>query len=724
MKRIFIILTFLLFVTVSFKVPARGEKTLRITHGPYLQNVTGHSATIVFATNKLVVPGIFLNSGNGHFELVRNSTDGMINVGDNIHKIRLKDLQPGKTYEYKLYAKEILDLQPYSCTYGDSLVSEPFRFKTLNPGADEISFTVFNDIHDKAKMLNRFLDVNDIDHQDFYFLNGDIISYLQDVEQPYKSFLDVCVNRFASEKPFFYVRGNHETRGRYARRLKDYLDLPGDKFYYSMDTGPVHFIILDGGEDKPDSSKAYFGLAGYDQYRLEQLEWLKIEIKSESFRNAAFRVVLIHMPVIEKKDNWHGMAFLAKHYGPVLQEAGIDLMISGHTHKNAWIEPDQSGFGYPVMISSNLNFIEARADKEKIELKLKDVKGKVVNTCVVKSVDRKAFIPEAGNRSSWFSRALEYKGIVLQDDNWNIWGCSPIMDGEGKVHLFVARWPQKTGHQGWRTHSEIAHYVADDPEGPFRFSEVVLRGTGKDTWDKFAPHNPAIHKVGNQYALFYIANNGLKEHPANQKIGLLLSRSLYGPWKKAGKDGLILAPPTDRAYYNYKAGNGVVNPALLQKDGQFYLYFKSNDTRDGLDWKPKMGLAIADHIEGPYIPLKEPITKNEQIIEDGYAFEYNGKVYLVTTDNHGIIEYGGGLIWESEDGLNFGAPRQAFTLLKNYLGGEIPAIAVRTKGEAGDKFERPQILMIHGKPAYIYMPSGTNVNRGKGSACYVLKINL
>ncbi len=327
-------------------------------------------------------------------------------------------------------------------------------------------------------------------------------------------------------------------------------------------------------------------------------------------------------------------------------------------------------------------------------------------------------------QSSWFSYALEYKGIVVQDDAWNIWGCSPIMDDEGKVHLFMARWPEKTGHQGWKTHSEIVHYVADKPEGSYKFSEVVLQGSGESTWDKFAPHNPTIHKVGNLYALFYIANSGSKEHPSNQQIGLLLSESLYGPWKKAGNEGLVLSPPDDRSYYNYKAGNGVVNPALLQKDGKFYLYFKSNDTRKDHKWRPKMGLAIADNIEGPYRQMKDPITKNEQVIEDGYAFEYNNKVYLVTTDNHGMIEFGGGLIWESEDGLNFGEPKQAFTVLKKYLGGDIPAAAFRTKGEAGDKFERPQILMIDGKPAYIYMPSGTNISGGKGSAGYVLKIAL
>ncbi len=418
MKLSFQILAVVWTVSLSLTVQAHITEKLRITHGPYLQNVTNHAATIIFTTNKLVVPGVYLRPDQGDFKLVRNSTDGMIDIGDDIHKIRITGLQPGKTYEYKLFAKEIIQLQPYSCKYGDSLVSETFRFKMPVPGAREIRFTVFNDVHDKAAMLDRFLDGNDIEDQDFYLLNGDIISYLQDENQPYQSFLDVCVKRFATEKPFFYVRGNHETRGRYARQLKNYLDLPGDKFYYSLDEGPVHFTVLDGGEDKPDSSKEYFGLARYDSYRLEQLEWLKNEVKSERFKKAVFRVVVVHMPIIERKDNWHGMAFLAKYYGPVLQEAGIDLMISGHTHKNAWIEPDQSGFGYPVMISSNLNFIEAMANHEKIELKLKDIHGRVVREYTVKSVGKKAAVPPVENQNFRCSRPPRDNHLQLQPVNF------------------------------------------------------------------------------------------------------------------------------------------------------------------------------------------------------------------------------------------------------------------------------------------------------------------
>ena len=40
--------------------------------------------------------------------------------------------------------------------------------------------------------------------------------------------------------------------------------------------------------------------------------------------------------------------------------------------------------------------------------------------------------------TSWFSKALDFKGIAVQDNKWQIWGCSPIIGPEGKTHLFVS----------------------------------------------------------------------------------------------------------------------------------------------------------------------------------------------------------------------------------------------------------------------------------------------
>lgn len=377
--------SFVLLLLVALINPcfSQDNNKLAITHGPYLQNVTETSATIVFTTNKLVVPGVRLKTEDGSFQLVQNSHDGLIDVGDNIHKVQVDKLLPGHPIEYQLFACEIMEYRPYKSTYGDTIVSKSFTFKTLDTKKENVNFTVFCDIHDKAEKLSKYLDSNDINNQDYYFLNGDIMGHIEMEEQIFSSFIDTCVARFASEKPFIYARGNHETRGQFARELKNYLDLPNDKYYYSFTDGPVRFIVLDGGEDKPDTSKEYSGMADFDKYRNEELLWLKQEVKNDAFINATFKIVIIHMPIINNPKNWYGMAYLAEHFGPVLKEAGIDLMISGHTHRNAWIAADKSGFDYPVMISSNNNYIEASVSSEKISLTLKDIEGNIVEEHVI-----------------------------------------------------------------------------------------------------------------------------------------------------------------------------------------------------------------------------------------------------------------------------------------------------------------------------------------------------
>lgn len=338
---------------------------------------------------------------------------------------------------------------------------------------------------------------------------------------------------------------------------------------------------------------------------------------------------------------------------------------------------------------------------------------------------------ELENVSTTFADNWEFVGVAVSEPGYHVWGTSPIIGDDGKVHLFCARWPRDSKFDpGWRTHSEIAHYVGETPEGPFVFSDVVIKGSAENisekkspakTWDEFAPHNPAIHKVNDLYALFYIANDGLENHPTNQRIGLLLSKSLYGPWRKAGKDGMILAPPTDSSNYNFNAGNGVNNPAFIQVEDKFYLYFKSNDTRKSSDWKPKMGLAIAENIEGPYVQLKNPVTSNESVIEDGYAFMYNGKIALLTTDNHGMIEEGGGILWTSEDGFQFNNFEKGMNRISDYTKVDKQKTTFIFGTDKYVKPERPQVLMLKGKPKYLYVASGINIYGGDCTVSYVLK---
>lgn len=316
---------------------------------------------------------------------------------------------------------------------------------------------------------------------------------------------------------------------------------------------------------------------------------------------------------------------------------------------------------------------------------------------------------------SWEGR-LEYVGIAVEEPDYHVWGSSPVIGPEGRAHLFVARWPLSATFNGWMTHCEIARYQSDQPEGPYEFKEVVVEGSKKEgDWAFQSPHNPNIQKIGGRYVLTYIANAGglKKERVVSQRIGMMIADSPEGPWEKVGENGLILAPPKDPQIWSYQSVVGVNNPALFaHPDGRFFLYYKAMKAGD----VRRMGVAIADKLEGPYVFNPHWLTSNKTEIEDGYAFAEDGNFYLLTTHN----SEGAGYLWASNDGVGFSKPILGFDVMSKYVE---KSDFEKGKRVRAAKFERPQLLMVEGHPTHLFMASGLNFNGGEGSYSCVFRVN-
>lgn len=384
----------LLFTSLFLFASLFGQTTesLRITHGPWLQNLTTGGVTVCWTTNLPSVPGVWLLRDKPSTDsLIRNSTDGLINVGGTLHKVRISGLQPGIKYTYKLQSVELLKLRPYQVYYGDTVKSKVFSFTTLNPDKKSTRFMVVNDIHTDGGELAGLLKSGHAENEDLLIYNGDIVDNFETESQLLGPIIDTSVRYFASNVPFVFIRGNHETRGLMSRKLKDYLDFPDNHYYYAFDQGPVHFVILDCGEDKPDNNRYYYGLADFDRYRMEELAWLKEHLKTPAYKNAAFRIILVHMPIIPaykiiysrlpfliKEDRGYGPSFLAEHFGPVIREAGADLMIAAHTHRHLWLAPPFSGYNFPLLINGNTNYVQVEATEQDLSIKVISDKNETI----------------------------------------------------------------------------------------------------------------------------------------------------------------------------------------------------------------------------------------------------------------------------------------------------------------------------------------------------------
>lgn len=187
--------------------------------------------------------------------------------------------------------------------------------------------------------------------------------------------MDTAIRLFASEKPMYYARGNHESRGCFANTFPKYFASPSGKLYYLLRRGPVCFVVLDCGEDKPDSDMEYSGIVAFDQYRDAESDWLREALKSGEFTDAPFTVVILHMPPFV---GWHGKQEMVSKFIPLLNEAKVDLMLCGHLHKYLNQLP-ANGVDFPVIVNSNTTVLKAEAGPKLLNLKIINEKGEQVD---------------------------------------------------------------------------------------------------------------------------------------------------------------------------------------------------------------------------------------------------------------------------------------------------------------------------------------------------------
>lgn len=317
---------------------------------------------------------------------------------------------------------------------------------------------------------------------------------------------------------------------------------------------------------------------------------------------------------------------------------------------------------------------------------------------------------------------LEYKGISVTDEDHFYWCVSPIYDEENQVHLFCSRWPKTNkGMALWFTQSEIVHFIGNSPEGPFEYIETVLSNDNLPCpeWQA-SPHNPQIYKFDNTYALIYIVQDK-RVKSGGMKTGLLLSESLNGSWHFVGKDGIVVKESFDKNHWTYHSKTGTENPAMAKIDDTYYIFFKAGKSQNK---NMHYGYATSKKIEGPYTMCNEPKMDNIHYVEDATAFQQNGKIYLLTTDNFGKNSgiFGAGILWEMKDGyFKRKNAKIGFGVLSDYT--DLPKCTTYCENDHSTKLERPGILMKNGKPEYLYGCTRADVLGSGKSQCYVFKIN-
>src|SRR5690606_18449418 len=248
----------------------------------YLQAITDTDVTVSWITHTNCWG--WVEYGEDQTQLNNKATqteNGMTHLGT-IHRVKLTGLTPGKTYYYRVVAEPVTHVERKNTVFGTPQESAVHPVSTTFTRAEEISFVVFNDLHEQPESFGLLRALQPDVNPDFMVLNGDMVSSLRSEDQFVEHVLAPLTSIGASSTPVLYARGNHETWGMHARKITDYIGGFPHPFYYGVAYGPVYLIVLDSGEARTDDDPANAGLIAFDAYREQQAEWLAKEVKKEA----------------------------------------------------------------------------------------------------------------------------------------------------------------------------------------------------------------------------------------------------------------------------------------------------------------------------------------------------------------------------------------------------------------------------------------------------------
>ena len=295
--------------------------------GPYLQMSAADGMTIRWNTDE-TERGVVRYGERPNQLTLRAQENGEREV----HELRLRDLKPDTRYWYAVGNEK---QNRYGGTPADWFVTSP-KVGSERP--------------------LRFWVQGDPGYATQYALDGRdaMVEWITEHPRPGLPFLDLWLTtgdnaysfgrnsefqlnlfdaypRLLANIPYWPVFGNHDAR-RWA--FFDIFTFPtqgesggvpsGSEHYYAIDYGQVHFVVLDShhGDRTPDG---------------EMLSWLKKDLAATK---QPWLIALFHHPPYTKGshdsdnpgDSGNRMGEMRENVLPILEGAGVDLVLSGHSH--------------------------------------------------------------------------------------------------------------------------------------------------------------------------------------------------------------------------------------------------------------------------------------------------------------------------------------------------------------------------------------------------------
>lgn len=266
--------------------------------GPYLQNVTKNSITVMWETDTPSDSRV----DYGTSELLNLSVHKPEKV--RIHEVTIDNLQPETKYHYRAISGK--------------LSSTTNTFRTAIHENTPFRFIVWGDNHNDGPRFEQNVNRMITFQPDLAINVGDMVLTGSNYDHWGYEFFIPGRNLFKNT-PLFPSLGNHEYGGYGTGNrviwYETFFSLPGTEYYYSYNYGNSHFIHLN-----PHTNSPFGVLPGSEQYK-----WLIADLESDACKNAKWRFVIFHEPPMTEP-------LMAEHIVPLLEKHDVNIQFSGHIH--------------------------------------------------------------------------------------------------------------------------------------------------------------------------------------------------------------------------------------------------------------------------------------------------------------------------------------------------------------------------------------------------------
>ena len=259
--------------------------------------------------------------------------NGVLRSRTNMHRVTLPASVLNEAKEYTVVYRKMIDRAPYFPTSEDErTLTLPFK-PVKNEG--DINLYHVSDAHNlvaEPVAAGQFFG----DELDLLILNGDIPNHSGDVRN-FNAICEIASGITRGQIPCIFARGNHDTRGIHAEDMPNYIPIKDGKTYYTFRAGCVWGIIIDCGEDKPDSCAEYGHTICFHQFRLEEDEFIKSVIanadKEYDAPGVKYRLVISHIGFSHvQKHPFDIEQELYREWTQLTHKMHPDLMLYGHHH--------------------------------------------------------------------------------------------------------------------------------------------------------------------------------------------------------------------------------------------------------------------------------------------------------------------------------------------------------------------------------------------------------